>query len=108
MADGLEYAGQPGVEPRRLPDDHFGEPAMYPTLLADEVNLDSPQEQKDMMLRTVQTLRSAGVSGATALLLGVPPDTTNNRRRRSDDAEMLLNSRSGRIHLFPVVSQTDE
>ncbi|MDB6066799.1 MAG: hypothetical protein JWR26_3007 [Pedosphaera sp.] len=107
-ADGLEFAGQPDLEPTRLPDDHFGEPAMYPTLLADEVNLDSPQEQKDMMLRTVQTLRSAGVSGATLLLLGVPPDTTANKKRRSDDAEMLLNSRSGRIHLFPVKSQTEE
>jgi glycosyl hydrolase family 95 len=107
-ADGLEFAGQPDVEPTRLPDDHFGEPAMYPTLLADEINLDSPQEQKDMMLRTIQTLRTAGVSGATALLLGVSPETTGGRRRRNDDAEMLLNSRGGRIHLFPVVSQTDE
>src|SRR5258706_5016967 len=108
-ADGLEYAGQPGVEPRRLSDDHFGEPAMYPTLLADEINLDSPQEQKDMMLRTVQTLRSAGVSGATLLLLGVPPDTTTTtRRRRGEDAETWLNSRSGRIHLFPMKSRTDE
>ena len=99
-ADGLEFAGQPDVEPRRLPDDHFGEPAMYPTLLADEINLDSPPEQKDMMLRTVRTLRTAGVSGATLLLLGVPPDAATRIRRRSDDAEMLLNSRSGRIHLF--------
>ncbi|HEX3857809.1 MAG TPA: hypothetical protein VHY30_11005 [Verrucomicrobiae bacterium] len=108
MPDGLEFAGQPNVEPRRLSDDHFGEPAMYPTLLADEINLDSLQEQKDMMLRTVQSLRTAGVSGATALLLGVQPDMTGNRRRRNEDAEMLLNSRSGRIHLFPVVSQTEE
>ena len=108
MADGLEYAGQPGVEPRRLSDDHFDEPAMYPTLLADEINLDSPQEQKDMMLRTIQSLRCAGVSGATLLLLGVPPDTRPNRRQRDEDAEILLNSRSGRIHLFPMKSQPDE
>ncbi|HWY29894.1 MAG TPA: hypothetical protein VNX46_04020 [Candidatus Acidoferrum sp.] len=107
--EGLEFAGQPDVEPRRLPGDHFGEPAMYPTLLADEVNLDSPQVQKDMMLRTVQTLRSAGVSGATLRLLGVSPDQTNNRRRQVEvDAETLLNSRGGRIHLFPAVSPTDE
>jgi hypothetical protein len=80
---------------------------MYPTLLADEINLDSPQEQKAMMLRTCQNLRSAGTSGATLLLLGVPPDTTN-RRGGDEDAEILLNSRSGRIHLFPGSTQTDE
>jgi hypothetical protein len=108
-ADGLEFAGQPGLEPTRLHDDHFGEPAMYPTLLADEINLDSPQEQKDMMLRTVQTLRAAGTSGATSLLLGVSPNPTMNRRRReNEDAETLLNSRSGRIHLFPAVSPSSE
>jgi hypothetical protein len=106
-ADGLEYAGQPGIEPVRLPGDHFGEPAMYPALLADEINLDSPPEQKDMMLRTVQTLRTAGVSGATLLLLGRPTEPASNRRR-NDDAETLLNSRGGRIHLFPVVSPTEE
>jgi hypothetical protein len=102
--NGLEYASQPNVEPRRLPDDHFGEPAMYPTLLADEINLDSPLEEKDMMLRTVQSLQTAGVSGATLLLLGVPPDIKVNGRRKNEDAETLLNSRSGRIHLFPVIS----
>ncbi len=106
-ANGLEFAGQPGLEPMRLPGDHFGEPAMYPALLADEVNLDSPQERKDMMLRTVQALRSAGTSGPTLILLGMP-DTAGNRRRTSDDAEILLNSRSGRIHLFPVVPRSDE
>jgi hypothetical protein len=106
-AEGLEYAGQPGVEPRRLPEDHFGEPAMYPALLADEINLDSPQEQKDMMLRTVKALRTAGVASETTLLLGVAPDATTGRRRTSDDVEALCNSRSGRIHLFPVSPSAD-
>jgi hypothetical protein len=101
--NGLEFAGQPGLEPRRLPGDHFGEPAMYPTLLADEVNLDSPSGQIDMMLQTVHSLRTAGTASATLLLWGVLPDPTTNRRRKNDDAEMLLNSRGGRIHLFPVV-----
>jgi hypothetical protein len=75
---------------------------MYPALLADEINLDSPQEQKDMMLRTLKALRTAGVASETTLLLGVAPDATSGRRRTSDDAEALCNSRSGRIHLFPV------
>ena len=55
--EGLIFAGMPGVEPRHLPGDHFGEAAAYPTILADEINLDSPKEQKDMMLRTVRALR---------------------------------------------------
>ena len=36
------------------------------------------------------------------------PEDTANRRQRSDDEEKLLNSRSGRIHLFPVVPQAEE
>ena len=73
-AEGPEFAGIRGVEPKHLPDDHFGEAAFYPTLLADEVNLDSPQNQKDMMLRTIQVLRSAGTSSAMLPLLGVTDD----------------------------------
>jgi hypothetical protein len=107
--EGPAYTSQPGLEPRRLPGDHFAEPAMYPALLADEINLDSPREQKDMMLRTVQALRTAETSGPTLLLLGTPPDQADHQRQRNNfDPEMLLNSRSGRIHLFPVVSATDE
>jgi len=80
-AEGPEFTAIRGVEPRHLPGDHFGEAAEYPTLLADEVNLDSPQAQRDMMLRTVRALRTAGTSGATLTLLGVPPDQMGNRRR---------------------------
>jgi Glycosyl hydrolase family 95 catalytic domain len=107
--EGLECAEQPNLEPRRLPGDHFAEPAMYPALLADEINLDSPQEQKDMMRRTVRALRAAATSGATLLLLGVSPDEAGNQRRQNHlDPEMLMNSRSGRIHLFPLAAPTDE
>jgi hypothetical protein len=42
---GPEFTDITGIEPVYLPEDHFGEAAFYPTLLADEVNLDSPQEQ---------------------------------------------------------------
>jgi hypothetical protein len=109
-SDGPEYAGQPGVEPARLPDDHFGEPSMYPALLADEINLDSPKEQREMMLRTVHALRTAGTAAETALLLGVKPDSTLSGLRltgHEEDAESLLNSRGGRIHLFPVATESD-
>jgi len=103
--DGPEYCAIRGVEPKHLPGDHFGEAAMYPTILADEINLDSPRAQKDMMLRTVRALQSSGTSGSTLLLLGQTP---TGRRRPGDDSETLLNSRSGRIHLFPVVQKADE
>jgi hypothetical protein len=105
---GLEFCAIRGVEPKHLGGDHFGEAAEYPTLLADEINLDSPPAQREMMLRTVQTLRTAGTSNATLLLLGVRQDPTDTRRRPGDDAEALCNSRSGRIHLFPVVAESAE
>jgi len=106
--EGVIFAGMPGVEPKHLPGDHFGDAAAYPTLLADEINLDSPQDQKDMMLRTVRTLPSGSTSG-TLLLLGEVPDATSGRRRSGhDDAETLCNSRSGRIHLFPAVTSSAE
>jgi hypothetical protein len=105
--EGTIFAGMPGVEPRHLPGDHFGDAAAYPTILADEINLDSPQDQKDMMLRSVRTLRSGSTNG-TLTLLGVPQDPAGGGRaaRGGPDAETLLNSRSGRIHLFPVPAST--
>jgi len=61
-----------------------------------------------MMIRTVRVLPS-GTTAATLLLLGVPPAQEGGRRGRSgDDAEMLLNSRSGQIHLFPAVAPSAE
>jgi hypothetical protein len=109
--EGIIFAGMPGVEPMHLPGDHFGDAAAYPTLLADEINLDSPQDQKDMMIRSVKTLLS-GTTDMTLILLGVAPDlVTSSRtggfsRNAGSDPETLLNSRSGRIHLFPLVSPT--
>ncbi len=99
--EGLIFAGMPGVEPRHLPRDHFGDAAAYPTILADDINLDSPKDQRDMMIRSVQTLRS-GHTNQTLMLLGRPVDQSLNRRGTALDAEMLLNSRSGRIYLFPL------
>jgi hypothetical protein len=103
--EGVIFAGMPGVEPQHLPGDHFGDAAAYPTILADEINLDSPAEQREMMLRTVRVLPSGSTNG-TLTLLGVAPDPANRRNR--GDAETLLNSRSGRIHLFPAVQPLAE
>jgi len=94
------FAGMPGIEPMHLPNDHFGDAATYPTILADEINLDSPTEQKEMELRSVRTLPS-GSTAQTLLLLGAPEEANPRRRPSGRDAESLLNSRSGRIHLFP-------
>ncbi|MGA7343722.1 MAG: twin-arginine translocation signal domain-containing protein [Terracidiphilus sp.] len=115
--EGKVFAEMPGLEPMRLPTDHFGDAASYPTLLADEINLDSPHELREMMVRSVQTLPS-GSTNPTLILLGVPPPSPDppagneygpaaraaapGMRRVGADAEMLLNSRGGRIHLFPV------
>jgi hypothetical protein len=106
--DGLEYANQPGIEPTRLPPDHFGEPCMYPVVLADEINLDSQPEQKEMMERSVHSLKGAGIGGATLMLIGIPLDSESPHRHIAGDAETLLNSRSGRIHIFPAVAETSE
>jgi len=105
--DGLEYANQPGVEPTRLNGDHFGEPCMYLVILADEINLDSPPEQKEMMRRSVRALHGSGTGGQTLMLLGFPQESEPTRHSRAYDCEMLLNSRSGRIHLFPLAGQTN-
>jgi hypothetical protein len=40
--EGRVFAEMPGVEPVRLPADHYADAAAYPVLLADEINLDSP------------------------------------------------------------------
>jgi hypothetical protein len=106
--EGPEFAAIGGVEPKHLRGDHFGEAAEYPTLLADEINLDSPQPRRDMMLRTIRTLQTAGTSPAALILLGERADLPAGRRRGGEDAETLLNSRSGRIHLFPAVSPAAE
>lgn len=108
--EGIVFAEMPDLEPIRLPGDHFGDAATYPAILADEINLDSPHALREMMIRTTRRLPS-GNTNETLTLLGVPlpevnppgagaPHHTTSRRRF--DAETLLNSRSGRIHLFPV------
>jgi hypothetical protein len=66
-----------------------------------------------MMIRTVTTMPSGNTS-QTLMLLGQLPDSTvpsragGGSRGASTDAERLLNSRSGRIYLFPAVAKTIE
>jgi hypothetical protein len=94
------YCAIEGVEPLHYDADHFGESSQYPVLLSDDITLDSPKEQIEMMLRTSAKLHTAGTTGQTLTLLG----KYGGAAFWSDfNAETLLNSRSGRIHLFPAV-----
>jgi hypothetical protein len=81
--------------------DHFGEAPQYPAILSDDITLDSPKEQREMMLRTARKLSKAGTTGQTLILMGHPAKKT---MWDIFDAESLLNSRSGRMHLFPAVA----
>ncbi|MBV5314488.1 MAG: hypothetical protein JZU47_14400 [Prolixibacteraceae bacterium] len=101
-AEGPMYCAIEGVEPIHYEADHFGEAAQYPVLLSDDITLDSPKEQIEMMLRTSKKLHNAGTTGQTLTLLG----QSKGEAFWSDfNAETLLNSRSGRIHLFPAVEK---
>jgi hypothetical protein len=102
--DGPMYCAIAGVEPEHVDADHFGEAPQYPTILADEINLDSPQEQKDMMLRLCRKVPKSWTTGQTLILLGVPAKPLWVKL----DGETLLNSRSGRMHLFPAVEPDTE
>ncbi len=112
---GTVLAAMPDVEPRSDPRDHPFIAVTYPTILADEINLDSPQELKDLMARTAQNPPVRNPAG-TLLLLGISSNSAGGRRGGGDfgggggplDPEAMLNSRSGRIHVFPVVAPDAE
>jgi hypothetical protein len=70
--------------------------------MSDEINLDSPKELKEMMIRSVRLLPSQ-TTAKTLLLLGIPPaEGIHKYEQALDDPETMLNSRSGRIYLFPA------
>lgn len=80
--------------------DHGWYVGLYPTLLADEINLDSNDELRKQMIRTATEIPSPHAPEAL-MLLGAsnPPASGGNFV-----PEALLNSRSGRLHLFPDVA----
>lgn len=103
--------------PRFTRGDHFMFTGYFPVNMADEINLDSPQELKDMMTRTADVLGSAR-NWEPYVLTGacrdeIPRMYAYGARKITDHQtlvqqvleapERLMNSRSGRIHLFPVV-----
>jgi hypothetical protein len=115
--EGVIFAGVRDVEPFWFPGDHQCYGGVYPTTLADDVTLDSGAEEKATMLRTARVILEE--SNAEALvLLGACTETVGSVRPHQEKPigdwktlraevskypERLLNSRSGRIHLFPCV-----
>ncbi len=103
--------------PRYSRGDHFMFSGFYPVNLADEITLDSPRELKDLMTRTADVLGS-GRNWDPFILTGASKEYTprhyahgavkiGNHTALARDVieapERLMNSRSGRIHLFPSV-----
>lgn len=101
--------------PRYTRGDHFMYSGFYPVNLADEITLDSPVEEKEIISRTLDII---GSSNNVQILIGnskdyVPRSYASGARKIvnyetltsqiSSVPERLMNSRSGRIHLFPVV-----
>lgn len=103
--------------PRFTRGDHFMFTGYYPVNLADEITLDSPQELKDLMTRTAD-VHGAARNWEPYILTGASKDFIPRKYaygavKITDYAmltkdiieapERLMNSRSGRIHLFPSV-----
>jgi len=89
--DGPIFTDVVGVDPTGVDYNWFA--GFTPTLLADEINLDSPPERKEIMLRTARLVKGWAV-GQVGPLLG---------KVKGTGPEQLINSRSGRIHLFPAI-----
>ena len=117
MGMGEILGGNPGIIPRWSAGDHEINSANYPATLADEITLDSPRHLKDLIIRTADTVRNNHntepyiLTGAfaehTVVGYNITPVPMDNASLLAGELirapERLLNSRSGRIHLFPVV-----
>jgi len=116
--EGTIYTDMAGVNPLGVGYNWFA--GVYPTILADEINLDSPPEEKEIMLRSAR-LTKGWPNNFIFHLLGreFDPALTYNGYSKpkpvdshealmgilTDEPERLLNSRSGSIHLFPCVPE---
>jgi hypothetical protein len=103
--------------PRYTRGDHGMYPGFYPVTLADEITLDSPEEDKELIARTADAI-GHGNNANAYILVGkaredIPRRYAYGARKIADFGELagqissvperLMNSRSGRIHLFPAV-----
>jgi hypothetical protein len=89
--EGPVFTDVSGVNPIGVAYNFFA--GVTPALLADEINLDSPPAEREMMLRTAR-LVEGWVNSQVGVVLGAEKGT---------ESEQVLNSRSGRIHLFPAI-----
>ncbi|EMS69177.1 glycosyl hydrolase family 95 catalytic domain-containing protein [Ruminiclostridium cellobioparum] len=103
--------------PRHTRGDHYMFNGYNPVNLSDEINLDSPQELKELMVRTADVVCAAR-NWDPYILTGASKEyipcryakgavKIENHNMLAEDLleapERLMNSRSGRIHLFPAV-----
>jgi hypothetical protein len=119
-AEGPIIAGTPGVAPPTgyKSGDHGSYIGVYPATLTDEINLDSESKLRELMVRTAclaplpSNFRALVLMGACPdrvanTLKNVPPraieDVPTLQAEVNRACERLLNSRGGRIHLFPCV-----
>ncbi len=117
VGGGDVLGGNEKAFPRFTRGDHFMFTGFYPVNQADEINLDSPQELKDLMTRTADVL-GGGRNWEPYVLTGASADYIPCHYAHGavkmegygmltkeiiEAPERLMNSRSGRIHLFPSV-----
>ena len=117
MGTGDILGGNSGGIPRWTAGDHGHFTASYTVSVSDEINLDSPQEDRDLMIRSMDCVRCE-VDDSVYSLLGALKEYSscgyNYEAKRIENTEQLakevikvperlVNSRSGRIHLFPAV-----
>jgi hypothetical protein len=92
----------------RFKKDHPWESCLYPVTLSDAVTLDSPQELRDVALRTATNLPNASTLEARILTGDLKLDPMHDKEvskiEPGSTAEALLNSRGGVMHFFPAIS----
>ncbi len=116
--EGTIYTDMADVNPIGVGYNWFA--GVYPTILADEINLDSPPEEQEIMLRSARLAKGWNNNLAFHLLgRELDPSQTYNGYSKPvpvktheafmgilpGEPERLLNSRSGVIHLFPCVPE---
>ncbi len=103
--------------PRYTRGDHAMYSGFYPVTLADEITLDSPDGEKELIVRTADVI-GQGRSADAYVLVGKAKNDVPRRyatgakkingygmlaNEISSVPERLMNSRSGRVYLFPSV-----
>ncbi len=119
-SEGPIIAGTPGVAPpvSYKSGDHGSYIGVYPATLTDEITLDSEPKLRELMVRTARLVPLPSNFRALVLMAACPDNVANTLKNVpvrpikdvptlleevNRQCERLLNSRGGRIHLFPCV-----